>query len=209
RRVVRQDQAGQRPRRVRAHGTDPPVRGRNRRRRCGAEVPDAVGVCHAVGLRQPHAGIARGPRRVHLIVPSSQRRPTAAHRGRRRAYRSTGSADRDGGHAVPWPEAMAGDRHGRAAGAQAVSGGRAGCRDERRGILQDRGTAPGAGGGPFTDRHRARHEVRATDRPQGHGAARGQGSDGGFHGGGAERPPRDRVLSGHCPGARGGRHCQL
>ena len=81
-----------------------------------------------------------------------------------------------GRRALARREAVAGDRHGHGPGPRAAAGRRAGGRPDRRGdgahgraAAVDRRRALGA-------RHRARHGVRAPDRPHGHGAPPGLGA---------------------------------
>src|SRR6266481_2150471 len=73
-------------------------------------------------------------------------------------------------------EAVARDRHGDGAGSGAAAGGRAGGGHDRRGDGADRRAAGIDRRRPLGARHRARHGVRATDRPEGHRAASGHGA---------------------------------
>ena len=101
---------------------------------------------------------------------------------------------RAGRRALARREAVARDRHGDGAGARAPARGRAGGRHDRRGDRAD-GRAPGGDRRrPLGARHRARHGVRAADRPHGHRAPPGRGALRGTGGPGAGGPARARGL---------------
>ena len=120
--------------------------------------------------------------------------------------RLTDARNRLAGSLVARPEAMARDRHAAGAGPEAAAGRRARRRHDRRRDASDRRAAEGDQQGPHRHGGRARHDLRARARRQGHLPARRHGAGRRNHRPGLVERAGHRSVSGALSDAGGQGH---